>query len=199
MYTIFDTETTGFPNKFLPPSASNQARIMQFAALQLDDDFNPVAEIKAMIKPDGWSIVNEGAFKAHGLTHEMCVKRGAPMKAVLDVFFAMFNSSSIVVAHNIIFDKQMIDIESEYHKHSCRVQQTNLTKLFCTMIYSTDICKLPSKFPGKYKWPKVKEAYKHFTGEEPDNQHDAMGDVRATAVIFRKLFEAGIVKNALAL
>ena len=199
MYLIFDTETTGLPNKFLPASDRNQARVLQIAAVQLDEKFSMVSAIKTLIQPDGWSVIDPKAFEAHHITLAECQKRGAPMLQVLKLLESWVNSSSVIIAHNIVFDKQMLEIECKYFGQSPFITENSKHKLFCTMAHSTEICKIPHpKWPNKNKWPKVKEAYKHFMGKEPEGQHDAFGDVSATAVIFQKLHELGIVKVALA-
>lgn len=200
MYLVFDTETTGLPQNTLPASDKNQARVLQFAAIQLDDKFKRIAEFKSLIKPDGWDTINPGAQAAHGISIEMCNEYGVPMQTVLAMFQSWADSSRVIVAHNIKFDQQLLHIECDYHKRSRIVTHDAKHKLFCSMVYSTEVCKIPhAKWPGKYKWPKVKEAFKFFTGQEPPDQHDALGDVRATCVIFQKLHELGIVNRALAL
>ena len=47
---------------------------------------------------------------------------------------------------------------------------------YCTMNEMTDVCKLPGKFAGKYKWPKLQEAYRHAFGKDFDGAHDALAD-----------------------
>ena len=200
MYLIFDTETTGLPSKFHKASDENQARVVQFAALMLDEKFNKIAAIKTLIKPDGWVAISDGAFKAHGISFEQCQKYGASMASVLDTFEAWANASRVIIAHNIKFDQQLMDIECEYHKRSAIVVRNVYRNLFCTMLHSTDICKIPHpSWSGRYKWPKVCEAYRHIVGSDPADQHDAFGDVTATAVIFQHLHKLGIVQSFLAL
>lgn len=200
MYLIFDTETTGLPQQMLPASDKNQARVLQIAAIQLDENFKKIVEFKSLIKPDGWDRIDPKAFEAHGVTIEMCQRWGVPMLAVLDLFQSWASSSTVIAAHNIKFDQQLMHIECDYHKRSRIVSHDAGHKLFCSMVYSTEVCKIPhAKWPGKYKWPKVKEAYKFFTGQEPTDQHDALGDVRATCLIFQRLHELGVVQRALAL
>jgi DNA polymerase-3 subunit epsilon len=65
-------------------------------------------------------------------------------------------------------------------------------KLKCPMLLATDVCKLPGKF-GKYKWPKVEEAYHHFF---PDSKyiesHRAADDAIHEAAIVYELIKLGI-------
>jgi hypothetical protein len=47
-----------------------------------------------------------------------------------------------------------------------------------------NICKLPSKYPGEYKWPRLIEAYRHAFGKDFTGAHDALADVRACKEIY---------------
>ena len=122
------------------------------------------------------------------------------MPFVLDTLESWANSCRVIVAHNLKFDQQLLDIECEYHKRSAIIVKNIYRNLFCTMLHSTDICKIPHpSWPGRNKWPKVSEAYRHIAGCDPADQHDAFGDVTATAVILQHLHKLGIVQQSLAL
>ena len=56
-------------------------------------------------------------------------------------------------------------------------------KEYCTMLQSTNICKIVSN-RSTYKWPKLEEAYMHFFGEELIGAHDALTDVMACKRIY---------------
>lgn len=199
-YLIFDTETTGLPRKYAKPGDDNQARVLQLACIHVDENFKRLAQFVFVIKPDGWTTVDPGAEKVHGISFAMCQQRGVDMKMVLSILRDLANASSIIIAHNIKFDQQMLDIECDYHGVNRIIVHNATHKLFCTMIHTTDICNIPHPtWPGKNKWPKVKEAFKHFYGKEPEDQHDALGDVIATVEIFKMLQAKNIVQQALAL
>jgi DNA polymerase-3 subunit epsilon len=67
-------------------------------------------------------------------------------------------------------------------------------KLPCPMLLSTDVCKLPG-MRGKFKWPKVEEAYNHFF---PNNsyveKHRGADDAFHEADIVYKLYRKGLFK-----
>lgn len=67
-------------------------------------------------------------------------------------------------------------------------------KLPCPMELATPICKLPSLHPshGRYKWPKVEEAWAHFfPGEEYVELHRGADDARHEARIVYELYRRG--------
>jgi len=184
MYLVFDTETTGFPRKDLPVSHPDQARVIQIAALLLDENFKERACFHTLIKPDGWKI-SPGAQAVHGITLEDCQTYGITIERALRVFDSLYQNASTIVAHNVKFDKQMISLEGiEF------VGQIE----FCTMEMMTDICKLPSA-RGGFKWPKLKEAYQHAFQEELQDAHDALADCRACVRLFKWLREREVVSQ----
>jgi len=184
MYLIYDTETTGFPDYKLNLDNPSNARVVQLACLLLDDKFNELACFASLIKPDGWTI-HSGAQQAHGISLELCQEYGIEMSIILPLFEALANRADILVAHNKKFDHRMMSVELALAGRALFDFPDN--KCHCTMDITTNICKLPSKIPGKYKWPKLQEAYSFFFHEELKGAHDALVDCRATARIYQYL------------
>lgn len=182
MYLIFDTETTGFPSKGLHRSDPKQARIIQLGMLLLDKNFKELAAIKTLIRSEGAWRISSGAQQAHGISQQECDDYGTNIEPVIKLFHDFKSRAGKVVAHNIAFDKQLIDIESDI--------ETDWThpKYVCTMQLMTPICKLPSQ-RTTYKWPKLQEAYQYCFKEDFKGAHDAMADVRATARVLKWLVE----------
>lgn len=174
MYLIFDTETTA--------KKPTEARIIQLAALGLDDQGNKKAELNILIKPDGWK-VSEEITEITGITHQDCEDYGVPIRFALSLFYYLIKNSNIIIAHNLNYDYQVVG-------HECSILKKpnfldGLVK-FCTMHETTNIVKIRSP-RGGYKWPKLQEAYKFFFKKEFENAHDAMADVKACAEIFFEL------------
>lgn len=184
MYLIFDTETTGFLNKQIPIDDPNQGRVCQMAALLLDDSFNEISHFTTLIKPDNWNM-SPGAEAVHGISRAKCEKHGLKMSNVLTLFEELSSVAKYKIAHNSRFDTEMIDNEVFIYNQI----RVNWHQIICTMNATTDICKLPSKTPGKFKWPKLAEAYRHITNKTLDKAHDAMADVRGCAVVFKWLIQ----------
>lgn len=195
-FLIFDTETTGFPVKGVPATHPSQARIVQLAWLLLDEQFNELESYNQLFKLSPETKIHPGAQAAHGKTWEDCNVRGVePQEGILD-FEKVYIPASLVIAHNLSFDRQLIEIEAEC---AMLTQGTFCHwpsfRHFCTMEAMTPICKLPARYRGtSYKWPKLQEAYQHCFQKEFDGAHDALSDVRATAQVFRWLVDNGHYK-----
>ncbi len=179
----FDTETTGFPRKSDAP-IETQPHIVQLAALLIDDTEGEIASMNVIIRPVGWTIPDEVA-EIHGITQEKAEKFGVRIEQAMGVFYDFCNAADEAVAHNIAFDAKLVAIEFERAALSDRL---NLMSQFCTMLATTDRCKLPGKY-GKYKWPKLIEAHQVLFGCGFDNAHDALADVRACARIHRAILD----------
>lgn len=187
MYLIFDTETSGLPNYKLPLNDPNQARIIQLAAILLDESFEEVACLSTLIKPDGWTI-HPGAQAAHGIDITTCEKYGVHISIALHMFDCMYMKSTRVIAHNIKFDRRMIEVERALSHPDFEIK-SNPEIDFCTMLSTTNLCRLPGRIPGQFKWPKLVELHKFLFGTEFEGAHDALADVRATAKCFKYLVE----------
>lgn len=183
----FDTETTGFPARTAAP-LEECPHIVQLAALLIDDTWGEVASMNVIIRPDGWTIPDYVAA-IHGITNWHGETFGVTIHSALSLFTQMANQSSQIVAHNISFDMKLMCYEIErlgVESHCGFIA----TERACTMALTTDLCRLPGKYPGKYKWPKLIEAYRHLFDEDFDGQHDALADVRACARIHQHLIQS---------
>lgn len=191
MYLIFDTETTGLPKYDLPPEDPTNARVVQLACALLDDKLEEVSTFATRIKPDGWTI-SAGAQGAHGLSDEDCKEYGMEIEKALQIFEHMLDNADYVVAHNFKFDAHLLLTEQMLLGKVPHKVLANGAGI-CTMLLTTDICKLKGKIPGRHKWPKLEEAHQHFFNEPMKNAHDALGDVRATMRIFKHLLRNNLI------
>ena len=184
---FFDTETTGFIRKGALVQLG-QARCVQLAALLTDKNGNELTRVSDIIKPDGFIIPDQVA-KIHGITTERANEEGKPCIEVLQKFQSMLEQSSLIVAHNFDFDRQIMEIEEAYSEG--KFDWTTRPASYCTMKATTNICKIPSA-RGGYKWPKLMEAYKHFFGKEFEKAHDAFADMYAMKEVFFELVKLGL-------
>lgn len=184
MKMFFDTETTGFPRNGLPADHPSQPHVVQLAAMLTEDDGTERAVMSMIIKPEGWTIPDEAAA-IHGIDTATAERVGVPIKHAISGFMGMFRAASLLVAHNLDFDRRIIGYEL------ARVGATwGGVETFCTMQAATPVLNLPPtdrmKAAGfhKPKAPKLGEAFLHFFGRELDGAHDALVDVRACRDVY---------------
>ena len=186
MIAIADTETTGFP-KAGAAIQPGQARVLQLAVLLCDDDGKHMTEFSTLIRLDKDTQVSKGAQDVHGISWEMCDKYGMDSKVALNAFYSIVKNAKTLVFHNQKFDMQMIDIEARYAP-----LMMDLPEVFCTMMATMDICKLPGRY-GNYKWPKLSEALPILCGKELGaDAHDAMVDTKGAKEIYFELKKRGL-------
>lgn len=197
---VFDCETTGFYNPKVESTSPLQARVISLGAVLLAPDFTELACLNTLIKPNNWPSINPGAFAQHGLTKQQCELAGMELDEAMEQLITMANDASYKVAHNIEFDNNMLNVEWDHLKQETRDKVTFRDHMeVCTMESMTNICKLPllrkSMYGGKFKWPKLKEAYDFCCPMgAPFKEHDALADVRACASIFKWMVQQGHYK-----
>ena len=200
MILFFDTETTGIrKGGFIP-------RVVQIGALLTDNQGKTVGELNLLLQPDGFENIPVEASNVHGFSTDFVKNHGVDRYMALNAFFAMMEQADTVVAHNAEYDMDLLQIETDYYKDIHNDIQAgtiwqdilNEAKVFCTMLNSREILKLPlseaqaSFFKDKgidqqYKNPRLEEAHIHFMGYNFEGAHDAMADVRACKDVYFKL------------
>lgn len=182
---FFDTETSAMLNFKLPAGHPQQPAVLIEYGYILCDRGEIVEEKSFYVRPNREWIMDPGAQNAHGITYEKVMDEGVDHSVFVDTYMANVRGSDISIAHNKAFDLKMVAHEL------CLVEKAIYPKeTFCTMLNSTGICRIPG-MRGRFKWPKLSEAYEHFFGTTFDNAHSALADVRACMQIYRKLQEMG--------
>lgn len=161
---ILDTETTGLP---LPSSANleEQPQIIEFAAIKCSTNTGRVlGEISQLIDP-GVPIPEE-ITKITGITDKH-VKGKPTFAEFLPDLAKFFKNADMMVAHNLPFDKSMMEFELRRlgiedfpwpPKEQCSVE------LFEHLL--------------GYR-PKLKDLFEHYTGNPLNQTHRALDDVQA--------------------
>jgi DNA polymerase-3 subunit alpha len=201
MYVLFfDTETNGLPlsKHALTSNVNNWPRIVQIAWQLLDfADGGRVIERDAyIIKPEETLVWNEESAKIHGISKERALSEGHVCEQVLTAFARLAEKATVLVAHNLAFDKPVL--KAEY----LRLNSTDTfswwpSHEYCTCENTKTLCKLPSKFSKSwdpYKMPKLSELHAHLYGETAAfNWHNAVGDVECLVSCFHELVRRRIV------
>ncbi len=181
---VFDTETTGLIDWKMPNDHPCQPNMVSLAAIQLDENLNELASIYVLVRPEGWEIPAE-ATAIHGITTAVAYQYGLPINSVLRLIEQLTASCGTVAGFNIEYDRRIVHLESLRALKPLAIDHQ--PEFFCVMKSMTDICKIPHKTRGGFKFPKLAEAYQHATGKELYSAHNALADVRATVEVYRYL------------
>lgn len=182
---VYDVETQGIPIWDKPSDDPCQPRVIQICAELFDDRIGTViAGMHTIIRPDGWTITPEIAALT-GITQEAAMEHGIPMDDALTMFMAMWGRAESLIAHNASFDQRMIRIELMRTKADAIstpevADKWKAAPAYCTM-------RNAQKAMGVKKWPKLEEAFSHFTGANMSNAHNAVADVAACKAIYMAL------------
>lgn len=198
MILFFDTETTGFFQERLPVDHPDQPHIVQLAAQLCDDNGEPVSSFSFIINPgiENGITIPERASAVHGITDEKAMKLGVPLVLALEAFTHLYRRADSLCAHNIKFDKGVM--EAAIARHHGKVMTLQLP-MICTMEIATPIVDLPATDRmiaagfNKPKPPKLEECIKHFFNEDLQGAHDAMVDVNACIRVFFHLKSLGAI------
>lgn len=193
MILFFDTETTGLHDKWRPFDDECQPYIVQLAAQLFDNDGLPIAGFSVIINNDVH--IPKAASDVHGITRELAEQRGISSDLAIDLFAALYAKCSLLCAHNMKFDKLILEtaIARRWGRYKA------LSKpLFCTMEAAAGIVDLPPtermlKYGfNKPKAPKLAECIRFFFDEDLEGAHDALVDVSACARLFFHLMGMGL-------
>lgn len=168
-FLFIDAETTGpDPRTALP---------VEIAVVFLDSGPSPVIQSTWSTLIRQPSRIPAEALAIHGITDAMCEAEGMPEADALAELTDLVlrarapsetpyhvnppGSTGVLVAHNLRYDLGVL--AAAYARSQTRFLPLNYLTPFCTMVAMTDHCRLPGKY-GKYKWPRLSEAYDHFHG-----------------------------------
>lgn len=218
----FDLETTGFPkvigfDTYYPPEQIRYyetSRVVQIAMMVFDNKaqkslemegptqeklgkilekkkFKLIKKFNFIIKPDKFIVRNSDI---HGITQEIAEQQGIPFVDAIKEISAEFKDSSVKIAHNIIFDENVL--ASELHRYGLQSEMSDFLKVpsFCTSKNTTSITKLKySKRFKKYKQPKLIELYKFLFDENVDGLHNADQDTTVLSMCFFELLNKELI------
>ena len=164
---FIDTETTGFKKSGL--IVDGQARVCQLALILTDEFGKTLMEFSSLIRPDKCWSISDGAQKVHGHTDKKCQDLGLSAGQVFYVYRHMSNRAMKNIAHNVVFDKGMLEVEAAYQGEG-----EEQTEWFCTMKANSGLS------GGK----SLANYYNHYIGKKIENAHDAMADTRACKDVY---------------
>jgi len=181
---VFDTETTGLPTERNASIAATEKwpHIIQISFLLYETDSCRVLSCQDhIVKLDPTTPISEESSKVHGITRSLCTRKGIPIAAAIDDFNAALQSADCVVAHNLLFDKRMVMVESirlRWRQHFTRNGKGK--KEYCTMKNAVELCAIETTNASgeKYlKYPNLTELHQKLFNVAPKGTHDSMADV----------------------
>lgn len=190
-FLFFDTETTGLPRDKRVPAkdtAGNWPDIVSIAWMILDEDRKLLKARYLIVKPDGWDIP-EDSVAIHGITQEKASKEGVHLRPLLEEFQKDVLNSNYVVAHNMNFDKNVVENAAIWRAYRDPYKGVfRWTTCFCTAEIGKDLLKIPFPDGRGFKFPRLADLYKFATKKEPSVElHNALFDTMLLAELFYHL------------
>jgi DNA polymerase-3 subunit epsilon len=193
MELFFDTETTGFLSDKLTPDDPKQAVVLQLGY---------ILSTKDRVYHEGCILfnihdkeINKYAQEAHGISIHESHNFGIEEVHGWEIFYNLLCLQPTLIAHNFNFDIRFLRLMSQNY-HGDQSLLNSLTSI-CTMMESTNHCKLPKTRGVGYKWPKLEELHKLLFEYDFEGAHNALSDCHATRKCFYKLVEMGVIKYEL--
>jgi DNA polymerase III subunit epsilon len=183
IFVAFDTETDSLVDPHL----------VEVGAVLVDDGVERAA-ISLIVRPDRF-LIPDAAAEVHGITTAIARACGVPLIIAVSALTNLWATAEVRVAHNLEFDDRVIDGAIVSLK-----RQSTLARPpgVCTKELATPILDLPPTermvqfgHGDKPKSPSLKEAYRHFFGEDPPGHHSALADARAAARVYLEILKLG--------
>lgn len=192
---VFDTETNGLiprrdKNTHLP-IISEYPYILQLSFVVYNIETGIIEQTyNNYIKISDHVVISDKITEITGITKETCKKKGIPIASALYDFYHAYMLVDRIVAHNISFDKSMIELEIFRNRECLRAipesyflfndmfNSLHNTDTYCSMLHTKHVCSI--MINGKYgpyaKAPKLSELHDKLFGFTPNNLHDALVD-----------------------
>lgn len=171
---LVDTETTGLiDNRTLP--LSSQPHVTEFYGCLADLETGEVlSEVEHLIRPP--IAISEEITRITGITDEL-LKDAPRFMDVADEIISAIEAAPLVVAHNLSFDREMIDIEAERLG-----RKIAWPRLLCTVEATCHLKGFRLNLQGLHE---------HLFGEPFANAHRARNDVVALLRVCVELHRLG--------
>jgi len=191
MYIVCDTEGTGIFDYKAAADADGQPRMAELSLVFANEDLEVEREYTAIIKPDGWIMPPEVA-EIHGLTQEILMEQGLPVREALDVYLGAIGEGRVMAAHNAQHDAKQI--RGELRRAGLPDEFESAPNL-CTMRSLIKVIGLKQEGSNRAKWPTLQEACDFF-GIERHGAHTGRGDAMDVLMVMRRMKAIGILPEA---
>lgn len=178
---VFDTETTGLPDKNLPELHNDQPWVLQLGVVVLEG-WEITERLNTIVLPAADALFHAEAVALHGITPEVAVAQGKPTFDVLKTFRHMCRGADIVACYNIKFDRRIMlttAMRTDADEFTADPLWAEGTYEHCIMLQTQQ------HFGGGRM--KLNQAYRRVFGRPLQNAHDAFADTIAATEVFREL------------
>ena len=143
-----------------------QPHLARLAWLLEDDDGDVLIERCDLIKPErGWTYDPE-AITAHQIHPSMAHATGTKLIDALEKIGPQLRTEQLCAFN---WDHHARVLLRSFHDIDCDTEIPGLghPRAFCAMREATDHVRIPRERPGGgHKWPSMRDAYRHFAGED---------------------------------
>lgn len=164
LYCVADT--TGRFNFRVPATDPAQPHLARLAWVEGTDGSGTMRPWCRLIRPDPDWTYEPDAIIANGIHPDVAADNGVELKHAMTAFVGELERVERVVAFNADFFRKVMERSAD----ECGMQAEYLfseTPLLCAMRQATDIVRIPRMAPGGgFQWPKLKDAYTFFSGDD---------------------------------
>ena len=194
-FLFFDTETNGLPKRRNAPlsNTANWPNVVQLAWeiwRYESGTYTKIDQQSFIVKMPLDFVWDAGSTKIHSIDRERSERDGTPGAIVLDKFKVAASQCQQIIAHNMAFDKPVLQCEYIRINPSETFSWWPATEL-CTMEKTKGLLKLKSLYPkpsDPYKFPKLQELYTYLFPDPHSLQfHSADVDVACLVRCFMEL------------
>ena len=191
---IFDTETTGLPERnasIMDPT--KWPHVIQLSYILYDTELKMMIDKKDnLIKIPLNVTITPESEAIHHISRVMCDADGIPILEALNMFNKALDLCDVIVGHNLSFDKRLLMVESIRLNKYQRFTVNGIKKPeYCTMKETVNFCKIEAinSTTGEmyYKYPTLSELHYKLFGTEPKGTHNALSDVLICLRCYQKL------------
>jgi len=194
---FLDTETNGLPKNRYAPFTSPEMwpHVLQISWQIVDSEtWLKESDYDSYIKLRGaW---NKDAERVHQIPEGIVTELGKEPEIVFRELAAVFKKCSVVISHNMMFDKTVIMSEIQRLKEAGiaidpRQVWPSTVKEVCTMSMTKEFCGIRFANSTDYKYPKLNELYLKLFGSPYDisgaSLHNSKNDVSCLVMCVMKM------------
>lgn len=195
MFLLIDAETSGLFRDDLAADDPGQPWPVQVGLQLRGPDWSLRGSLVTLVRPPDGRAIQPEAFRVHGITEHRCHSSGVPLTVVLAMLQAWAFNARWIVGFNMEFDRRIMTSALHAVGASGIWWAAQAKKFRCTMETLSPIIGLQGEFGTRY--PSLEEAMRFVTGDQSfTTAHNVEGDIEATVVLARYLYETGVWNDA---